>query len=150
MKKRTLSFILFILALTLVCSMILPVYAAERSGNGYHIRDIYFNGKKYEAALSAVHKVAAGAACTIISCQAYVTFTQRSVTAVFNTKNYGYISATSTAQTKTFSSGSTSIESPYAVCSKGASQVISCRDITGSAVIYGDSNYQLSAHMTNH
>lgn len=41
-EKRIL---LFVLTLALACSCILPAYAAERSGNGYHIRDIWFNGK---------------------------------------------------------------------------------------------------------
>lgn len=128
---------------------ILPAYAAERSGNGYHIRDIWFNGKKYESSLAASYKAEQGAACTIIACQAYVRFTQKSVTASFDTKNYGYVSATGASHTRNFSSGNTSIESPYAVCSVGASQVISCRDISGGAVIYGDGNYQLYAHMVN-
>lgn len=39
MKKRIL---LFVLTLALACSCILPAYAAERSGNGYHIRDVTF------------------------------------------------------------------------------------------------------------
>ena len=92
-------------------------------------------------------------ACSCIlpayACQAYVRFTQKSVTASFDTKNYGYVSATGASHTRNFSSGNTSIESPYAVCSVGASQVISCRDISGGAVIYGDGNYQLYAHMVN-
>ena len=166
MKKRIL---LFVLTLALACSCILPAYAAERSGNGYdtryqsvlpayaaersgngyHIRDIWFNGKKYESSLVASYKAGQGAACTIIACQAYVRFTQKSVTASFDTKNYGYVSATGASHTRNFSSGNTSIESPYAVCSVGASQVISCRDISGGAVIYGDGNYQLYAHMVN-
>lgn len=145
-EKRIL---LFVLTLALACSCILPAYAAERSGNGYHIRDIWFNGKKYESSLVASYKAGQGAACTIIACQAYVRFTQKSVTASFDTKNYGYVSATGASHTRNFSSGNTSIESPYAVCSVGASQVISCRDISGGAVIYGDSNYQLYAHMVN-
>lgn len=139
----------FVLTLALACSCILPAYAAERSGNGYHIRDIWFNGKKYESSLAASYKAEQGAACTIIACQAYVRFTQKSVTASFDTKNYGYVSATGASHTRNFSSGNTSIESPYAVCSVGASQVISCRDISGGAVIYGDGNYQLYAHMVN-
>ena len=143
-EKRIL---LFVLTLALACSCILPAYAAERSGNGYHIRDIWFNGKKYESSLVASYKAGQGAACTIIACQAYVRFTQKSVTASFDTKNYGYVSATGASHTRSFSSGNTSIESPYAVCSVGASQVISCRDISGGAVIYGDGNYQLYAHM---
>ena len=146
MKKRIL---LFVLTLALACSCILPAYAAERSGNGYHIRDIWFNGKKYESSLAASYKAEQGAACTIIACQAYVRFTQKSVTASFDTKNYGYVSATGASHTRNFSSGNTSIESPYAVCRVGASQVISCRDISGGAVIYGDGNYQLYAHMVN-
>ena len=146
MKKRIL---LFVLTLALACSCILPAYAAERSGNGYHIRDIWFNGKKYESSLAASYKAEQGAACTIIACQAYVRFTQKSVTASFDTKNYGYVSATGASHTRNFSSGNTSTESPYAVCSVGASQVISCRDISGGAVIYGDGNYQLYAHMVN-
>lgn len=146
MKKRIL---LFVLTLALACSCILPAYAAERSGNGYHIRDIWFNGKKYESSLVASYKAGQGAACTIIACQAYVRFTQKSVTASFDTKNYGYVSATGASHTRNFSSGNTSIESPYAVCNVGASQVISCRDISGGAVIYGDGNYQLYAHMVN-
>lgn len=146
MKKRIL---LFVLTLALACSCILPAYAAERSGNGYHIRDIWFNGKKYESSLAASYKAEQGAACTIIACQAYVRFTQKSVTASFDTKNYGYVSAAGASHTRNFSSGNTSIESPYAVCSVGASQVISCRDISGGAVIYGDGNYQLYAHMVN-
>ena len=146
MKKRIL---LFVLTLALACSCILPAYAAERSGNGYHIRDIWFNGKKYESSLVASYKAGQGAACTIIACQAYVRFTQKSVTASFDTKNYGYVSATGASHTRNFSSGNTSIESPDAVCSVGASQVISCRDISGGAVIYGDGNYQLYAHMVN-
>lgn len=145
-EKRIL---LFVLTLALACSCILPAYAAERSGNGYHIRDIWFNGKKYESSLVASYKAGQGAACTIIACQAYVRFTQKSVTASFDTKNYGYVSATGASHTRSFSSGNTSIESPYAVCSVGASQVISCRDISGGAVIYGDGNYQLYAHMVN-
>ena len=144
MKKRIL---LFVLTLALACSCILPAYAAERSGNGYHIRDIWFNGKKYESSLVASYKAGQGAACTIITCQAYVRFTQKSVTASFDTKNYGYVSATGASHTRYFSSEP--IESPYAVCSVGASQVISCRDISGGAVIYGDDNYQLYAHMVN-
>lgn len=86
MKKRIL---LFVLTLALACSCILPAYAAERSGNGYHIRDIWFNGKKYESSLVASYKAGQGAACTIIACQAYVRFTQKSVTASFDTKIIG-------------------------------------------------------------
>lgn len=146
MKKRIL---LFVLTLALACSCILPAYAVERSGNGYHIRGIWFNGKQYESSLATSYKAGQGAACTIITCQAYLTFTQKSVTASFDTKNYGYVSATGASRTGKFSSGNTSIESPLAVCGVGASQVISCRDISGGAIIYGDSNYQLYAHMVN-
>lgn len=105
--------------------------------------------KSMSQSLAASYKAEQGAACTIIACQAYVRFTQKSVTASFDTKNYGYVSATGASHTRNFSSGNTSIESPYAVCSVGASQVISCRDISGGAVIYGDGNYQLYAHMVN-
>lgn len=147
MKKRYLS---FALALVLVCSLVFPAYAAERSGNGYHIRDIYFNGKKYEASLAASFKPEVGAACTIISSQAYVSFEQKQVTAVFNTKNYGHVfSSNNDTQTNVFSAGKTSFESPYAFCSKGASQVVSCLDINGSATVHGDGDYTLSAHLIN-
>ena len=146
MKKR---FLLFVLTLALACSCILPAYAAERSGNGYHIRDIWYHGKKFESSLAASYKAGDGAACTIITCLAFTEFTQKSVTASFDTKNYGYVSATGASRTGKFSSGNTSIESPLAVCGVGASQVISCRDITGAAVIHADSDYQLYAHMVN-
>ncbi len=144
MKKRA---CIIALVLMLVCSLFVPAYGAESSGNGYHIRDIYYNGKKYESVLSALHKLGTAEACTVISCQAYAPFTQYSVHATFETKNYGYISATGASQSGRFSAGHTSIESPPAVCSKGADQVILCRNISGDAVIYGDSNVELHARM---
>lgn len=146
MKKRTLS---FVLALVLVCSMVLPVCAAERAGNGYHWRDIYYNNKKYTATLAAVYDQKSREAYTIISCQAHVRFTLKSVSAVFDTKNHGYITATSTPKSGEFSKKATSVESFHAVCNKGASQVITCLTVAGSAVIYGDGIYQLSARMNN-
>lgn len=146
MKKR---FLFLVLTLALALSCITPAFAAESSGNGYHVRDIIYNGKTYEAVLAASFKADKGAACTIITCRACVKFTQKKVTAVFDTKNYGYISAISASQTKKFTEQQSTFESPYATCSKGASQVITYRDINGGAIVYGnnDTPYQLNAHL---
>lgn len=134
----------FILCALLVVFLSVPSFAAESAGNGYHLRDIVYNGKTYEAALAANYNSTYGA-CSIASCQAYITVWMKPVTVTYDTKNYGYITDTGTGKIATFSSGNTSIYTPYVECSKGIDQMVYYVSISGSAVFYGDSAYTLNA-----
>lgn len=142
--KKIQKTLCLVLALALCVAMPITAFAAESSGNGYHTRDIVFNGKTYEAALAANYNSTYGAR-TIASCQAYIKVWMTAVTVTYDTKNYGYITDTGTAKTSTFSSGNTSIYTPYVACSKGMDQVVYYKTIYGSATFYADSNYTLHA-----
>lgn len=142
--KKLQKTLCLVLALALCVAMPITAFAAESSGNGYHLRDIVFNGKTYEASLAANYSSTYGAR-TIASCQAYINVWMKPVTVKYDTKNYGYITDTGTAKTSTFSFGNTSIYTPYVACSKGMDQVIHYVFISGSAVFYADSNYTLNA-----
>ena len=74
-----------------------------------------------------------------------IEFLNRSLTVMYDTINYGYVTDTGSSMRGRFSSTKTEYCSAYVPCSWGMSQVIAYMTIRGSAIFYAhDGNHDLS------
>ncbi len=137
-----------ILALLLATTNIVPAFAWEHSGNGYHNRTITFYGVTYLASLATSYSPQYGA-CTLAGCDAAVSVDIGSVSAQFVTYGYGIQSATGAPKSAAFSSTVHSISSYYASYSGGMSQVSTYLTIQGDATFHADVDYTLHAYAHN-
>ena len=145
MKKKVLSLMLCVL---LIALMALPANAAESAGNGYHTRDIVYNGKTYQASLATNYSATYGARM-MASCQAYIRVWIKAYTVTFDTLHHGYITNTGSPRTTYFGKNNTTVYTSYLACSVGMSDVIKYKTISGSAVFYASSQYTLNATANN-
>lgn len=133
-----------VLCLLIIISLATPAFAAHWSGNGYHVKEVMYNGKYYSASITTRYNSSQGA-YTAVSCHAPIEFLNRSLTVMYDTINYGYVTDTGSSMRGRFSSTKTEYCSAYVPCSWGMSQVIAYMTIRGSAIFYAhDGNHDLS------
>lgn len=138
------------LALVLMCSVLaMPALAAvEPRGNGYTSFSITYNGKPYTVTVSASYDSGKGARVSATTLAAvYVKLNAPVVE--YNTISYGYITDTGTGKAETLTEEVHTLSTDYVPCSKGMSQVINYRSISGyCSVTANGKTYSGSVYQT--
>lgn len=124
------------LALVLMCSVLaVPALAAvEPRGNGYSSFDIMYNDKSYSVSVSASYDSSKGGRVSV-STMAAVKVRIEAPVVQYNTISFGYITDTGSATEKTLTTTVHVHSTDYVPCSKGMSQVINYRSISGYCTV---------------
>lgn len=126
----------YLFGLILSSLLISPISAhaeTRMSGNGYHSGTITYNDKSYS--FTNGFGRSGNTIRTACSTDAYIQRQHNTVTAYFDTYNYGYVYGYS-AQNSITKAGTS--YSNYASCPYGSSQVISIMSATARIIMYAD------------
>lgn len=150
-KSRTLPALLsLVLALAMMLSLSVTAFAASRaraSGNGYSTTTMKVNNKDYTITAGAGESQMR--AYTGGSCHAVVRMRFGTVSALFDTTHYGYVSQSGGALIAWNSTENPGAQSGYVVCKYGSAEVEKVRSVSGQVTFEGDKDVTLTVTLKN-